>query len=214
MLTDNLNLKRSLVLQSFAPLFLLLTIKHLDIDLYIRLISEFIDSWTKTGAKAFIIAINHDSFGGFMISGIGIVWLIITVVIALGFNGMQKAGFKSAGERIIIEDSPNDGGITFLVTYVLPLLTDDVDSVRGLIVYLTMLIMIIILLKGSNTFYQNPVLVAMKYRIFSFKFLNPSEDITYPQRVYIGITYKKPIAEEKVIKRKYISDGVFVIYND
>lgn len=214
MQTDNLSLKRSLVLQSFAPLFLLLTIKHLDINLHLKLIYKFIDIWSKTGIKAFAIAINHTSFGGFVVSVISIIWLMITIMIALGFNGIQKAGFKSAGEQIIIEDSPNDSGATFLVTYVLPLLTDDVESIRGLIVFLTMLIMVVLLLTRSNTFYQNPVLAAMKYRTFSFKFLNPSNDITNPERVYIGITYKKPIVEEAVIKRKYISDGVFVIYND
>lgn len=81
---------------------------------------------------------------------------------------------------------PNDSGATFLVTYVLPLLTDNVESVRGLIVFLTMLIMVIMLLSSSNTFYQNPVLVAMKYRTFSFKFSNPANDITHSERVYIA----------------------------
>lgn len=214
MLTDNLSLKRSLVFQSFAPLFLLLTIKHLDIYLYLKLIYKFIGILTKTGIKAFSIAIKHTYFGEFVVSSIGMVWLVITAAIAVGFNGMQKAGFKAAGEKIVIEDSSNDSGATFLVTYVLPLLTDDVESVRGLIVFLTMLIMVVLLLIRSNNFYQNPVLVAMKYRTFSFKFLNPSDDITNPERIYIGITYKKPIVEGAVIKRKYISDGVFVIYND
>lgn len=214
MQTENLNLKRSLVLQSFAPLFLLLTIKYLDINLYLKLICKFIDIWSKIGIKAFVIAINHNCFGGFVVSAISVIWLIITIMIALGFNGMQKSGFKSEGEKIIIEDSPNDSGATFLVTYVLPLLTDDVETVRGLIVFLIMLIMVVLLLTSSNTFYQNPVLTAMKYRTFSFKFINPSNDITYPERVYIGITYRTPIAEGVVIKRKYISDGVFVIYKN
>ena len=35
---ENLNLKRCLVLQSFAPLFLLLFMKHLDISLYLKLV--------------------------------------------------------------------------------------------------------------------------------------------------------------------------------
>lgn len=211
---ENLNLKRCLILQSFAPLFLLLFMKHLDISLYLKLIDRFFKLWVDTGIRAFSVAANHVSFGGFVVSIMSTIWLIITIVVALGFNGMQKAGFKSAGEQIIIEDSPNDSGATFLVTYVLPLLTDDVGTVRGLIVFLTMLIMVVLLLTRSNTFYQNPVLSAMKYRTFSFKFLNPSNDIAYPERTYIGITYKTSIAEETVIKRKYISDGVFVIYND
>ena len=159
---ENLNLKRCLVLQSFAPLFLLLFMKHLDISLYLKLVHRFWEVLVNTGISAFSVAANHVSFGSFIISIISTIWLIITIVIAFGFNGMQKAGFKSAGEQIIIEDSPNDSGATFLVTYVLPLLTDDVESVRGLIVFLTMLIMVVLLLTRSNTFYQNPVLSAMK----------------------------------------------------
>lgn len=211
---ENLSLKRSLVFQSFAPLFLLLTIKHLDFNAYWLLICKFIGTFAKDGLGAFGVAIKNAVFGGFVISTIGIVWLFMTIIIAFGFNGMQKAGFKSAGEQIIIEEAPNDSGATFLVTYVLPLLTDDLDSIRGLIVFLTMLIMVITLLTSSNTFYQNPVLSAMKYRTFSFKFKNPDTDIRHPDKIYIGITHGTPIAEEAVIKRKYISDGVFVIYND
>lgn len=211
---ENLNLKKCLVMQSFAPLFLLLFIKHFELSLYSKLVHRFFELLFNTGIRAFSVAINHVSFGGFVISIISTIWLIITIAIALGFTGMQKAGFRSTGEKIIIEDSPNDSGATFLVTYVLPLLTDDVESVRGLIVFLMMLIMIVLLLTRSNIFYQNPVLSAMKYRTFSFKFLNPSNDIAYPERTYIGITYKTSIAEDAVIKRKYISDGVFVVYND
>ncbi|MCI1930421.1 MAG: hypothetical protein LKJ13_01850 [Clostridia bacterium] len=214
MQTENLNLKKSLVMQSFAPLFLLLTIKHLDFKLYWNLVCKFISTFVKRGTVAFSIALNHSSFGGFVVSFMGIFWLLLTIAIALGFNGMQKAGFKAVGEKIIIEEEPNDSSATFLVTYVLPLLTDDVESVRGLIVFLTILIMVIMLLTSSNTFYQNPVLAAMKYRTFSFKFLNPANDIAHSDRVYIGITHGVPIVEDTVIKRKYISDGVFVIYND
>lgn len=211
---ENLNLKKSLVIQSFAPLFLLLTIKHLDITTYIKLVIEFFRILKEQGLIAFNIAINHDLFGGFVVSLLGIVWIFSTIIIALGFNGIQKAGFKSAGEQVIIDNTTNDSGATFLVTYVLPLLTDDVSSFRGLVVFLTMLIMVIMLLSRSNTFYQNPVLAAMRYRTFSFKFLNSDSDIKYPDKIYIGITYGKPITEEAVIKRKYISDDVFVIYNE
>jgi len=214
MQTENLNLKRSLVIQSFAPLFLLLTIKHFNFNLYWDLIYKFINTFIEKGTATIPIVLNHSSFGGFVVSLIGICWLILTIAIALGFNGIQKAGFKAMGEQIIIEETSNDSGATFLVTYVLPLLTDDVQSVRELTVFLTMLIMVILLLTSSNTFYQNPVLSAMKYRTFSFKFSNSANDITHSEKVYIGITRGTPVVEDAVIKRKYISDGVFVIYND
>ena len=211
---ENLNLKRSLVLQAFAPLFLLLTIKHLDVVLHWNLIVKFLHACKTIRIDTIRTSVHHPSFGGFVVSVIGVIWLIVTIAIAMGFDGMQKSGFKSAGEKIVIDDSPNDGSATFLVTYVLPLLTDDVETIRGLIVFLTMLAMVILLLTHSNTFYQNPVLAAMKYRTFTFKFMNPANDITYPERTYIGITHGVGITEGAVIKRKYISDGVFVVYND
>lgn len=119
---ENLNLKRCLVLQSFAPLFLLLFIKHIDLSLYCKLIYSFFELLINNGIKSFSVAINHTSFGSFIITIIGSIWLLFTVAIALGFNGIQKAGFKSAGEQIIIEDSHNDSGATFLMTYVLGVL--------------------------------------------------------------------------------------------
>lgn len=213
-MSENLNLKKSLVMQSFAPLFLLLIIKYLDINVYTKLAISFFQILVEEGPVAFNIAISHDLFGGFVVSLIGVIWIFSTIIIALGFNGIQKAGFKSAGERVIIDNITNDNGATFLVTYVLPLLTDDLSSFRGLIVFLTMLIMVIMLLSRSNTFYQNPVLAAMRYRTFSFKFLNPDNDIKYPDKIYIGITQGKSITEEATIKRKYISDDVFVVYNE
>lgn len=120
---ENLNLKRSLIMQSFAPLFLLLTIKHFNVNLYWGLICRFIDIFAQKGAVAFSITIKHASFGGFVISVMGICWLLFTIIIALGFNGMQEAGFIAAGEKIEIENEPNDSGATFLVSYVLPLLS-------------------------------------------------------------------------------------------
>ena len=87
---ENLNLKRCLVLQSFAPLFLLLFMKHLDISLYLKLVHRFWEVLVNTGISAFSVAANHVSFGSFIISIISTIWLIITIVIAFGFNGMQK----------------------------------------------------------------------------------------------------------------------------
>lgn len=77
------------------------------------MVHRFFELLFNTKIREFSVAVNHVSFGSFVISVISTIWLIITIEIALGFNGMQKAGFKSAGERIIIEDSPNDSGTTF-----------------------------------------------------------------------------------------------------
>ena len=212
--TDNTQLKRSLFLQSFAPLFFLLSIKYCDIGLYWELAKLVPGEVMKNGLYTIITVIKHPAFGGLVISAISIVWLLLTVFIALGFKAVQDGGFRSAGEMIIIAENQNDGSASFMVTYILPLFISDVDSWRDLLVFLVMLAIIMTLLKGTKTFYQNPILTILKYKTFTFKFLNPDSDIEKPDGVYTGITRGAGIAEEATIKRKHISDGVFLIFND
>lgn len=211
---DNLRIKRSLILQSFAPLFLLLTIKHLDFCLYWSLVYNFFDGIKKNGIITLLTAAKHPAFGGMFVSALGVFWLILTIIIAFGFKGIQTSGFKAGGEQIAVTEVQNEGSATFLVTYILPLLTDDLSSLRGLVVFLSILAMIIALLINSKVFYCNPILTALKYKVFTFKFLNPDSDIESAEKEYIGITRGNEISVDATIKRKHISDGVFLIYND
>lgn len=210
---NNTRVKRSLIIQSFAPLFLLLTIKHLDIPLFWSLICKLPLAWKQYGMTLPWKVINHPAFGGLVVSALGIGWLVLTVVIAFGFKGLHSSGFKSSGESVIVSEIQSEGTASFVVTYILPLLTDDLGSLRKLVVFLLMLYMIIALLLNSNTFYLNPILAALKYKIYTFKFLNPDTDIEDAEREYVGITCGVGITEEATIMRKHISDGVFLIYN-
>ena len=213
---DNLRIKKSLILQSFAPLFLLLTIKYLDVYFYWNLIKRFFDGIKKNGLITLLVAIKHPAFGGMLVSALGVFWLILTIFIALGFKGVQTSGFNAAGEQIIITEDKSEGSATFLVTYILPLLTDDLSSLRELIVFLLMLAMIITLLINSKVFYYNPILTALKYKVFTFKFQNPDSEIesAIAEKEYTGITRGDKISTDITIKRKYISDDVFLVYND
>lgn len=211
---ENIRVKRSLVVQSFAPLFLLLTIKHLDCSLYWALICKFFSEIRESGFLVVVKAFQHQAFGGLFVSALGLAWMIATLFIALGFKGIQNSGFISAGEQIIVGNTETEGSAIFLVTYVLPLLTDDVSTFRGLVVFILMLVMIIALLINSKAFYHNPILAALKYKTYSFKFLNPDKDIVDPEAEYICITRGEGVSEEATIKRKHISDGVFLIYNE
>lgn len=77
---DNLRIKKSLILQSFAPLFLLLTIKYLDVCFYWNLIKRFFDGIKKNGLITLLVAIKHPAFGGMLVSALGVFWLILTNV--------------------------------------------------------------------------------------------------------------------------------------
>ena len=212
--TENLVLKRSLMFQSFAPLFALLAIKYFNPAMFWHLTVSFVKLFSDKGMVAVPIAVANKNFGSFLIFMISFMWLLATFIVAIGFIGMQKSGFRSAGEKISIVGSPDTGNGIFLVNYILPLMINDVSSIRKLISFLLLLSTVIVVLIDSDTFYQNPVLSVMKYRTFTFKFVNPESDIKHSNRVYVGITHGAPIAEDAVIKRKYISDGVFLIYND
>lgn len=212
--TENLILKRSLTLQSFAPLFALLAIKFFNPTKFWHLTVSFVKLFSDKGMVAVTTAVANKNFGSFLIFVMSLIWLLVTFIVAIEFKEMQKSGFRSAGEKILIVGSPNAGNGIFLVNYILPLMINDVSSVRKLLFFLLLLSTVIVVLIDSDTFYQNPVLSAMKYRTFTFKFVNPASDIKHSNRVYVGITHGVPIAEDAVIKRKYISDGVFLVYND
>lgn len=127
---------------------------------------------------------------------------------------MHCTNFRSAGEQVIIDEDKRDSGASFVVTFILPLLIEDINTVRGMLVFGALLWLIIKLLTKSNLFYQNPVLILLGYECFAFKFVNPARDIENPDVVYIGITKGRKISTEPAIKRKYIADDVFLIYNE
>lgn len=211
---ENLKVKRSLIIQSFAPLFLLLAIKYSHICAYYNLICKFFDEIKNNFWGTIASTIQHPSFWQMIVFLISITWIIVTIVIAVGFKGIQNNGFIAAGEQIIVAERETDGGAIFLVTYVLPLLMDYIDSWRSFLVFLILLIMIVALLIHSKNFYNNPILTLLQYKTYTFKFLNPADDIENAKEEYVALTRGKGISEEATIKRKYITDGVFLIYND
>lgn len=214
MKNDNPKIKRSLIVQSFAPLFLLLAIKYSHICTYYNLIGAFFNEIKNGFWETIDLAIQHPSFWGVAVFVISIIWLAVTIVIAFGFKGIQNNNLISAGEQIIVSERETDGGAVFLVTYVLPLLMDDINSWRSFLVFLVLLIMIVALLIHSKNFYNNPILALLRYKTYTFKFLNPADDIEDAEKEYVAITHGKGISEEATIRRKYITDGVFLIYND
>ena len=211
---ENWRLKTCLVLQSFVPLFCLLLIKYMHFDMF-RLIIAFSQKLAQNGIRAFSCAYHHDMFWNAIISFICVTWIVITAIVMSAYNSMQKSGFRSAGEKIMVNEEQKDAGVSFLVSFVLPLLIDDVCTLRDFIFFAALIIIIIALLIKTNLFYQNPVLILLGYRVFKFKFVNPAQDVSsVADREVIGITKRVAISEEAVVKRKYIADNVFMLYND
>lgn len=207
---ENTALKRCLVLQSFAPLFGLVLIKHIG---HFNLIITFFSRVFRGDWSAFSSAIHSSFLGDVVVSILCTFWLLITCIVAAAFHGFQRVNFDHHGEEILIGEEKKDSGVTFFVSYILPLLFDDVNTLQGFIFFITLLSIVIVLLMRSNLFYQNPVLAVLKYKTYEFKFTSPYDDVE-PEKTYIGISKGRIPFDNAAIKRKYIADGVFVIYND
>lgn len=210
MLKENKVLKLYLVLQSFSPLFALILIKHIG---HFDLVRKFFSRLFRADFSVVVAAFQSAALGDVVVSAICILWLIGTVIVALAFRDFQRLSFDHHGESILIGEEKEDSGVTFLVSFVLPLLVDDISTLRDLLFFVALLSMVIVLLMKSNLFYQNPVLTALHYKTYEFKFMAPSADVS-GEKTYIGITLKNKPTERTAIKRKYIADGVFIIYNE
>ena len=207
---EDKRLKLFLVLQSFCPLFIMIFIQHVG---HWSLVWCFISGLLHGDFGVLRKALINPAFGDVFIMTTCILWFILTAIVAVGFNDFQKYGFDSYGEHIVVGTEKKDSGITFLVSFILPLLVDDVSTIRGLLFFSTLLFMVVFLLMRSDLFYENPVLVALQYKTFEFRFIEPYRDVV-ENKTYIGLTKGNTHYGAEIIKRRYIADGVFLIYND
>ena len=206
---DN-KLKRFLVLQSFCPLFLLIFIRHVG---HIALVIRFFSSLYPCNWTVIRRARRSNSLGDVVITGLCMAWFLITIIVACGFKNLQDGGYDHYGESIAKISEKKDSGVTFLFTFILPLLVDDVSTLRGFIFFIVLLTMVISLLMRSDLFYQNPVLNVLGYKSYEFQFKNPYQDVK-EEKTYIGLSKGGVPFYGTPIKRKYIADDVFLIYND
>lgn len=150
MMSENIRLKRDLVLQSFAPLFLLLSMKYAHC--YWKYVKPFVEMFKVEKVRVFSKIIHHSIFGDFIVFLVSVLWILWAILVYCGFTGIFRVGFDSRGEQIDILNDRLDSGATFLVTFVLPLLIDDINSFRGFAIFAVLLGLIIILVTRSDLF--------------------------------------------------------------
>lgn len=207
---EDKKLKLFLVLQSFCPLFLLIFIRHVG---HIAHVIRFFSSFFPWDWAVMRRAWRSNSLGDVIITMLCMTWFLMTVIIARGFKNLQDSGYDHYGEMIVIDSEKKDSGVTFLFTFILPLLVDDVSTLRGFIFFIVLLTMVISLLIRSDLFYQNPVLNVLGYKSYEFQFINPYQDVK-KGKTYFGLSKGRVPLEDTLIKRKYIADDVFLIYNE
>lgn len=210
-MTDNPAMKRALIMQSFAPLFLILLIKYFDLKLF-HLCKKFSDTVLNNPIYALTKVVNHSAFVTLILELFCLLWIIYSIYSVRKFEKSQRANFVSEGESLIDIEKISDSGVTFFMTYVLPMAMDDLDTWKGLIVFGILMVMLFALMWKTNLYYQNPVLTVLGYEVFYFKF-ETTQLTEYSGKECIGIT-RGTVSVGHSIKRQKISDNVFLIYED
>ena len=195
-MTENKKLKRKLIVQSFLPLSILIVIKSVTKEtlgkIYCLLDSilhkcNIIETIQETGLRDDIWQI---------LIGIIALWFAISGFITFWqFRQARFTAFNDDGDKIVIEDKIQDSGISFFMTFILSLLVWFVAE----------------LMVKTDLYYQNPVLILLQYKLYRVKFTSDIANVPNP-KTYIAIC-REELDENKVVKWKYISDDVCLMYN-
>jgi hypothetical protein len=138
-----------------------------------------------------------------VIPTISLVFLILGFVFYFKFKYIIR-GAKSLPEQIKEMENLNWEHLTFLVTYVIPLLSFDLDfdlakNRNGLMFFLVLLVIGLIYVK-TNMFYNNPTLAILGYHIYKVNTTN---------KKHIVLISKEVLVEENWIEYKHISDNIY-----
>ena len=205
-MTENKRFKNYLIFQSFFPLFFLLFVKHFQLD-YLYCVGRFFKELFTGNWFAFYLATTSPLYGDVIICIECLLWMLISFVIYLASEQKYETGnFDSDGVKIKIVEKKYDSGVSYLMTFVLPLMLDDLTTINGMITFYSMVAFVFLLVSNTNLFYANPVLAFRNYKVVLF-----SEENN--QNFFIGIS-KGKIEENKIVKKKNISDDVYFIAND
>lgn len=210
-MTENKPMKRKLIMQAFAPLFLILAIKNFRRELIHPLIS-LSDHLKKQEWEILQHILHHPMFFTYVLEFICGIWIVYALLSIRSFMDLQTANFRSQGEKPKDVKKISDSGIAFFMTYVLPMAMDEIGTLSGLAVFALLMIMLYALMWKTNLYYQNPILTILGYEVVSFQF-EDTQLRDFRNKECIGIT-RGAIEDGATIKRQYIADNVFLIYRE
>lgn len=211
-MTENKTIKRKLIIQSFMPLFVILGIKNFDMDI-LKTYASFIDCLLNKDWRILSRIPFHPLFLTCAFECMCVIWIIVALFSILEFNKMQTANFVSQNESITECENISDSSVAFFMTYVLPMIMDDIGTVKGFLIFMLLMTMLWVLMWKTNLYYQNPILTILGYEIISFKFEH-TQLLSFQEKCCVGITRKTNIDDGMHVKRQYIADNVFIIYRD
>lgn len=208
---ENKSLKKLLIIQSFAPLFLILAVKNFDCK-YFRLAVRLAGRLWAGDFRALPAALGHPALPACLLEAGCTVWVLYGLLSVRAFRAQQTGNFRSQGETLEEIERVPDSGTVFFTTYILPMVLDDIETWPKLIAFTLLMGMLCGLLWKTNLYYQNPVLTLLGYDVVSFKFVH-TELGDFQDRTCVGITRGR-IRPDVGIKRQYITDNVFLVYEE
>jgi len=206
---QNDKLKCKLIIQSFAPLFVLILIKYFNFRV-LTCTKLFFQKLFHGDFAVLCRVWSSQYFGAFFVSILSVGWILSGLIAMWQFKDAQTSGFTDAGDKIEIEEELTESGITFFMTFVFPLLLDDLTTLRGFIIFSGILALIFLLMWKTNLYYQNPILTILGYKVYRIHFSQESGGD--PEKKYIVIC-KKKLDANKIVKWKPLSNNVLLIYN-
>lgn len=207
---ENLKLKRQLIVQSFLPLYVIFLIKYFDKDALI-LVVRFIQAIKRIGLPATIWkALWHQCFLTYFVEAICIYLIIYSLMGLLHFSDVQNTKYRSQADSVKDCAEISDSGLTFFMSFVLPMILDDINKPQGFLIFIIVMALLFILMWKTNLYYQNPVLTILGYRVYSFKFEN-TQLIDFRDKDCIGIAKNFRLKNGMTIKEAYITDNVFLV---
>ena len=143
-------LKIKLYLVTLIPLFVMVIITKINVHIF-NVANQFI------GWKA--ILQNNP------LPVISLIFILLGFLFILSFNYEIKGGLKNP-MTITDIDNINFEHLTFLATYIIPLIDFDLNSLRYLIDISFLLILIGIIFIKTNLYYANPTLALFGFHIY------------------------------------------------
>ena len=148
--------KFELYILSLWLLFLLIIVVTIDVPICVKSECSFI------GLKA--LALRN------VVPATALLLVVLGALYYLRFN-YKIAGSKSIPVEVSSVEDINYEHLTFLTTYIIPLICFNLTSERYLIALCLLLIVIGIIYVRTDKFYANPTLAVLGFRLYSVKLI-------------------------------------------
>lgn len=187
----NIYEKIGLYISSLWLLFVLVIILKVDVPISFSPTAEFIGIWELLKRNTIpLVSLS------FLLIGIG-----YTIHFKYKFDGTTPTQIKVTKLKNI-----NYEHITFLTTYIIPLMSFDLSNSRYLLLLVFILFVIGVIYIKTNLYYANPTLALLGYHIYKLSGVNNYESDDYSE---ITVITREKIKNTDEIKVKLLSGNIY-----